>query len=215
MATLKELTGQQGYDHRTHAAGAGTDPFTWALDISKDGTYTAYVKHPAVTGAATAAKYTLSHGTTTEPVIPRDQTSGAATETYVHDDNANVVSRTVKGTSTTFGYDRNRLPTSTTGGVTATYSYNPFGRRQSVIAGGKVIDFEYLGLFGEVLDEKVAGALAKSFQYNPWGEHLLQVKHNTDGTSEDGHYAKRWDAQSGTYDMGFRDYSVERDGHLV
>lgn len=115
-----------------------------------------------------------------------------------------------------------------------------------------------------MLDEKVAGALTKSFQYSPWGERLSQVKHNTDGTSEDGYYgynshtdvetltdengdtkatygytaygnndateftgidkpeasqpdkeeynpyrynAKRWDAQSGTYDMGFRDYS--------
>ncbi|MGA5870465.1 DNRLRE domain-containing protein [Streptomyces cinereoruber] len=551
-----DITGQQGYDHRTHAAGTGTDAFTWTLDIPKDGTYAAYVKYPAVTGAATAATYTLSHGATTEPAVTKDQTSGAGTwvglgtyalkqgedtklkldqnsagvvvadavklvrdnsaetdaekrtftyaydvngnltsiddtssgakidgyaitytglnqvqkvteslagaekkattytydangqsetvshpsqfsrytydlrdkvkmvsvgksatdsdpkvtsytytdrgqklketkangntvdytyyldaalkstaekkpngtlvashtyaydangnkaqdvakkmnadnktayldsttdfsydpagrltksvktgngagtETYVHDDNANVVSQTVKGTSTTFGYDRNRLLTSTTSGATATYSYDPFGRQQSVIAGGKVIersvydgfdhvvesqkadaggamksttytfdpldrtasktaggkttDFEYLGLSGEVLDEKVAGVLTKSFQYSPWGERLSQVKHNTDGASEDGYYgynshtdvetltdengdtkatygytaygnndateftgidkpeaaqpdkeeynpyrynAKRWDARSGTYDMGFRDYS--------
>ncbi|WP_079042109.1 DNRLRE domain-containing protein [Streptomyces aureus] len=551
------ITGQQGYDHRTHAAGAGTDAFTWALDVPEDGTYTAYVRYPRVTGAATTAKYTLSHGTTTEPAVTKDQNTGsgtwvslgsyalkqgedtklkleqnsagvvvadgiklvrddsaetdtekrtfdytydvngnltaigdsssgakidgyaitytglnqvrkvteslagaekkatsytydangqsetvthpsqfsrytydlrekvrtvsvgksatdtdpkvtsytytdraqklretkangntvdytyyldgalksttekkadgttlvashtyaydangnkardaakkmnadnrsayldsttdftydpadrltrsvktgngAGTETYTHDDNANVISQTVKGVGTTFQYDRNRLLTSTTAGVGAQYAYDPFGRQQSVSSGGKVVErtvydgfdhvvesrktgaggamksttytfdpldrtasktsdgktteFEYLGLSGEVLDEKVAGALTKSFQYSPWGERLSQTKHNTDGTTEDGYYgynshtdvetltdengdaratygytaygnndateftgidkpeaarpdkeeynpyrfnAKRWDAQSGTYDMGFRDYS--------
>lgn len=37
------------------------------------------MKCPAVTGAATAAKYTLSHGTTIEPAVTKDQTSGAGT----------------------------------------------------------------------------------------------------------------------------------------
>lgn len=552
-----DIGGQQGYDHRTHAAGTGTDAFTWALDIPEDGTYAAYVKYPKVTGAAATAKYTLSHGTATEPAVTKDQNTGAGTwvslgsytleqgedtklklaqnsagvvvadgvklvrdnsaetdtekrtyayaydangnlttiddtssgaradayavaytgldqvrqvteflagqekkatsytydangqsetvthpsqfskytydlrekvktvsvgksatdsdpkvtaytytargqklketkdngntvdytyyldaalksttekkadgttlvashtyaydangnkaqdvakkmnadnraayldsttdltydpadrltksvktgngagtETYVHDDNANVISQAVKGASTTFQYDRNRLLTGTTSGVDADYAYDPFGRQQSVSSGGKVIersvydgfdhvvesqkldadgamksttyafdpldrtasktvdgkttDFEYLGLSGEVLDEKVAGALTKSFQYSPWGERLSQSKHNADGSTEDGYYgynshtdvetltdkngdtkatygytaygnndaaeftgidkpetgqpdkeeynpyrynAKRWDAQSGTYDMGFRDYS--------
>ncbi|WP_260848651.1 DNRLRE domain-containing protein [Streptomyces sp. SLBN-118] len=236
--------------------------------------------------------------------------NGAGTETYTHDDNANVISQTVKGTSTTYAYDRNRLLTATASGVTANYNYDPFGRQESVTSGGQVIsrsvydgfdhvvesqqmgdtgsmksttytfdpldrtasktadgtttDFTYLGLSGEVLGEEVAGRLAKSYQYSPWGERLSQVKHNTDGTTEDGFYgynshtdvetltdkngdtkatygytaygsddeaqftgidkpdaadptkeaynpyrfnAKRWDAQSGTYDMGFRDYS--------
>ncbi|MGX4694875.1 golvesin C-terminal-like domain-containing protein [Streptomyces sp. JNUCC 63] len=554
--TKGDLTGQQGYDHRTHAAGTGTDAFTWTLDIPEDGTYTAYVKYPEVTGAATTAKYTLTHGTTTEPAVTKDQTAGtgtwvslgsyaleqgedtrlkleqnstgtvvadavklvrdnsadtdyekrtftyaydvngnltsiedtssgakvdaytvaytglnqvqkvteafagqekkvtsytydangqsetvthpdqfskytydlrdkvktvsvgksatdgtpkvtsytytdrgqklketkandntvdhtyyldgalkstvekkgngtlvashtyaydpngnkaqdvakkmnadnhaayldsttdytydpadrlaksvktgtgAATETYVHDDNANVISQTVKNVTTRYEYDRNRLLKAVTGTSTASYAYDPFGRQQSVTSGGKVIersvydgfdhvvesqkldatgamksttytfdpldrtasktadgkttDFEYLGLSGEVLDEKVAGELTKSYQYSPWGERLSQIKHNTDGTTEDGFYgynghtdvetltdgngdtkatygytaygnndeseftgidkpeagqpdkeeynpyrfnAKRWDAHSGTYDMGFRDYN--------
>jgi RHS repeat-associated protein len=236
--------------------------------------------------------------------------NGAGTETYVHDDNANVISQTVKGTSTAYHYDRNRLLTATAGGVTASYTYDPFGRQESVTSAGKVIersvydgfdhvvesqkmdsagalkstkytfdpldrtasktadgkttDFEYLGLSGEVLDERVGGELTKSYQYSPWGERLSQIKHNSDGTTEAGYYgynshtdvetltdnsgntkatygytaygsddkteftgidkpdandptkeaynpyrfnAKRWDAQSGTYDMGFRDYS--------
>ncbi|MEV0775967.1 DNRLRE domain-containing protein [Streptomyces sp. NPDC050428] len=550
-----DITGQQGYDHWTHAAGTGSDSFTWALSIPQDGTYRAYVKYPQVTGATTTAKYTLTRGTTAEPVVTKDQTAGADTwvalgtyslkrgeeanlrldqspggitvadgvklvrdnsaetddekksfeysydingnmtsvadtssgarsdnyaitytglnqvqkvvesltgqenkataytydangqpetvshpdqfarysydlrdlvktvsvgksaadaapkettytytdrgqklkevkgngntvdhtyfadgsvksttekkpagtlvsshtyaydangnkardatkkmdadnrtshlesttdytydpvdrlaksvktgngadtETYVHDDNANVISQTVRGTSTTFAYDRNRLLTATTGTSTANYTYDPFGRQESVTSGGKIIDrsvydgfdhvvesqkaddtgalrttkytfdplnrtatrtaegkttdFDYLGLSEEVLDEKVGGELTKSYQYSPWGERLSQIKHNSDGTTEDGYYgynnhtdvetltdkngdtkatygytgygsddeseftgidkpvaadptkeaynayrfnAKRWDAQSGTYDMGFRNY---------
>ncbi|MGW6458219.1 DNRLRE domain-containing protein [Streptomyces sp. NPDC055078] len=235
---------------------------------------------------------------------------GAGTDTYFHDDNANVVSQNVKGTATTFTYDRNRLASATASGATSAYSYDPFGRQNSVTRGGEVVernvydgfdhvtesqkrtptgtmqsttyafdpldrtasttegtrttDYTYLGLSGEVLNEEVAGALSKSYQYSPWGERLSQVKHNTDGTTESGFYgynshsdvetltdangnakatygysaygsddpgdftgidkpdpgnpakdaynpyrynAKRWDASSGTYDMGFRDYS--------
>ncbi|QNA77623.1 hypothetical protein C8250_042920 [Streptomyces sp. So13.3] len=550
------VAGQQGYDHRTHAAGTGTDAFTWTLNIPKDGTYTAYVKYPKVTGAATTAKYTLSQGATTPPSATRDQNAatgtwvslgsyslkqgndaklkldqnsggiavadgvklvrdttgesdteknsfsygydvngnmvsiddtssgakvdaytmtytglnqvqmvtealagtakkttsyaydangqpdtithpdqfskytydlrelvktvsvgktsvdaspkvtsytytdrgqklketnnngntvdysyyldgalkvqtekkpngtlvsdhtyaydpngnkaediakkmnadahsaylssttdytydpvnrlaksvktgnGAGTETYVHDDNANVTSQTVGGTSSAFTYDRNRLQLSLTSGTSFAYDYDPFGRQESVTAAGKVTersiydgfdhvvesqkadsagslksttfsfdpldrttsetangkttDFTYLGLSGEVLGEQVAGQTTKSYQYSPWGDRLSQVKHNTDGTTEDGYYgynshtdvetltdkngdskatygytaygsddksefsgidkpdtadptkeaynpyrfnAKRWDAQSGTYDMGFRNYS--------
>ncbi len=551
-----DITGQQGYDHRTHTAGTGTDAFSWTLNIPRDGTYTAYVKYPKVTGAAGAAKYTLTHGTTTEPAVTKDQTAntgawvslgsfslkqgedtklkldqnssgivvadgvklvrdisgdpadtekksfvydydvngnmtsiddtsstakidaytvaytglnqvervteslsgqekkstsftydangqqstvthpdqfskytydlrelvktvsvgksstdaspkvtsytytdrgqalretkantntvdygyyldgslkstteqkadgalvashtyaydpngnkaqdvakkmnadnhsaylsstvdytydpvdrlaksvktgnGAGTETYIHDDNANVISQTIEGTTSTYEYDRNRLQSATTGSTTANYTYDPYGRQETVTAGGKVVersvydgfdhvvdsqkadgtgalkstkytfdpldrtastttdgkttDFEYLGLSDEVLDEKTEGTLSKSYQYSPWGERLSQVKHNTDGTTEDGYYgynghtdvetvtdkngdtkatygytaygsddkdeftgidkpdtadptkeaynayrfnAKRWDARSGTYDMGFRDY---------
>ncbi|MGW0828430.1 golvesin C-terminal-like domain-containing protein [Streptomyces sp. NPDC002845] len=475
-----DIIGQQGYDHRTHAAGTGTDAFTWTLNIPKDGTYTAYVKYPQVTGAATAAKYTLTHGTTTEPAVTKDQTAGtgtwvslgnyalkqgedtklkleqnsggivvadavklvrdttgetdsekktfayaydvngnltsiddtssgaksdaytvaytglnqvqkvteslsgaeqkatsytydangqpetvthpdqyskytydlrelvktvsvgksatdtdpkvssytytdrgqklketkdngntvdytyyldgalktsvenkgngtlvashtyaydpsgnkaqdvakkmnaddhasylesttdytydpagrlaksvktgngAGTDTYVHDDNANVISQTVKGTTTTYAYNRNRLLSATAGGVSASYNYDPFGRQESVTSGGEIIsrsvydgfdhviesqkkddtgvmksttytfdpldrtasktadgkttDFTYLGLNGEVLNEEVSGELTKSYQYSPWGERLSQIKHNTDGTTEDGYY---------------------------
>ncbi|MFF4088869.1 DNRLRE domain-containing protein [Streptomyces nigra] len=236
--------------------------------------------------------------------------NGAGTETYVHDDNSNVISQTVKGKTSTFAYDRNRLLTMTASGITANYNYDPFGRQESVTSGGQVIErsvydgfdhvvesqtlddsgtlkstkytfdpldrtatksadgktttFNYLGMSGEVLNEEVAGQLTKSYQYSPWGERLSQIKHNSDGTTEAGYYgynghtdvetltdsngdtkatygytaygsddeseftgidkpdasdpsqeaynayrynAKRWDAQSGTYDMGFRDYN--------
>ncbi|MER5207720.1 DNRLRE domain-containing protein [Streptomyces sp. NPDC002825] len=236
--------------------------------------------------------------------------TGAGTDTYVHDANANVISQTVKNVTTTFAYDRNRLLSATASGSTFSYNYDPFGRQESVTAGGEVVersvydgfdhvvesqkmdatgalkstkytfdpldrtasktsdgkttDFRYLGLSTEVLTEEVSGALTKSYQYSPWGERLSQVTHNTDGTTEDGFYgynghtdvetvtdkngdtkatygytaygsddeseftgidkpeagnptkeaynpyrfnSKRWDAQAGTYDMGFRDYN--------
>ncbi len=235
--------------------------------------------------------------------------NGANTETYVHDDNANVLKQTVDGVSTDFAYDRNRLQTSTTNGSVTSFNYDPLGRQESMsrdgqiqsrsvydgfdhvvesqqrgadgtmestkytfdpldrtlstTADGKTTDYHYLGLSQEVLTEEVAGKLTKSYQYSPWGERLSQVKHNDDGSEEDGYYgynshtdvetltddsgntkatygytaygnadkseftgidkpdpadpqkeeynpyrynAKRWDDNSGTYDMGFRDY---------
>lgn len=236
--------------------------------------------------------------------------NGASTDTYVHDNNANVVSQSVKGATTTFTYDRNRLASASVSGTAFEYHHDPFGRQESVTQGGQVVersvydgfdhvvesqkrdsngamksttfafdpldrttsktadgkttDFTYLGMSGEILNEEVAGNLTKSYQYSPWGERLSQVVHNSDGTTEDGFYgynghsdvevvtdkngdskatygytaygsddvseftgidkpdtpnpatepyntyrynAKRWDAQSGTYDMGFRDYN--------
>ncbi|OKI58008.1 hypothetical protein A6A27_07155 [Micromonospora sp. CB01531] len=239
---------------------------------------------------------------------------GASTETYIHDANNNVINQTIKGAATSFNYDRNRLLTTSAGGVTASYNYDPFGRLDTVTAAGTVIErnvydgfdhiienrknngtststtkytydpldrtatkitdaggakektttFNYLGLSGEVLDEEVAGKLTKSYQYSPWGQRLSQVTHNSDGTEENAYYgydkhtdveqltddtgdtkatygytaygkndeaqftgidkpdaadptkepynayrfnAKRWDQNSQSYDMGFRDYS--------
>jgi RHS repeat-associated protein len=246
--------------------------------------------------------------------------NGASTETYVHDDNANVVDQTVDGTTTYYSYDRNRLQSATIAGQTgsASYTYDPFGRQASVTAAGLVISrntydgfdhvvkseqmndagtleattyafdpldrttsktvgdettrFTYLGLSSEVLTEDVAGQLAKSYQYSPWGQRLSQVTHpgapdegDGDGAPEIGtafygynahtdvetltdetggtlatygytaygnadeseatgidkpnpaspdaepfnayrYNSKRFDASSGTYDMGFRDY---------
>ncbi|WP_454854034.1 golvesin C-terminal-like domain-containing protein [Promicromonospora soli] len=242
--------------------------------------------------------------------------NGAKTETYVHDDNANVISQNVGGTATTYSYDRNRLLTTTADGATASYRYDPFGRQTSVVsagvtisrttydgfdhiatseklndagamesstytydpldrtasktAGGETTDYTYLGLSSEVLGEEVAGQLTKSYQYSPWGQRLSQITHQADpeagveagesayygynahtdvetltddtgnafatygytaygdadeseytgidkpeaGTPEDTepynayrYSSKRWDAGSGTYDMGFRDYA--------
>ncbi|GAA1589570.1 hypothetical protein GCM10009789_49020 [Kribbella sancticallisti] len=63
-----------------------------------------------------------------------------STETYTHDPASNVVAQTVKGVSTSYSYDRNRLLTSTTDGTTASYTYDPFGRLSQVSSAGKVIE---------------------------------------------------------------------------
>jgi RHS repeat-associated protein len=246
-----------------------------------------------------------------------------STETYIHDPNNNVTSQTIKGATTTFTYDRNRLLTSATGGATASYNYDPFGRLDTVTSAGQVIeretydgfdriaehqqknptgtlvstkytydpldrtatkttdsggpnekttDYSYLGLSDQVLDEDVAGSITKTYRYTPWGERLSQAKTNTDGSKEDSYYgyndhtdvetltdtsgdtkatygytaygqtedaetsgidkpdtqdptkepynpyryeAKRFDPGSGTYDMGFRDYSPGLNQFLV
>ncbi|MEO3799389.1 DNRLRE domain-containing protein [Nonomuraea sp. B1E8] len=61
----------------------------------------------------------------------------AETETYSHDPNSNVWQEEVLGKKTTFTYDRNRLMTSVTGGQTATYTYDPYGRLRTIQGGGK------------------------------------------------------------------------------
>ncbi|HEX6498205.1 MAG TPA: DNRLRE domain-containing protein, partial [Micromonosporaceae bacterium] len=69
-------SGYQGYDYATHASGTGADTFTWNLVIPEDGNYTAYVKFPAVSGAASNASYTVNYNGGSASV-PVDQTSNA------------------------------------------------------------------------------------------------------------------------------------------
>ncbi|MFI7672047.1 RHS repeat-associated core domain-containing protein, partial [Actinophytocola sp. NPDC049390] len=75
-------------------------------------------------------------------VQKKNPTSGAVieSETYRHDANNNVVDQTVDGTQTQFTYDRNRLVTAASGGATAAYNYDPFGRLDSVISAGQIIE---------------------------------------------------------------------------
>ena len=61
-------------------------------------------------------------------------------ESYVHDANGNVVEQSLEGKTTTFNYDRDRLTSSTTGGLTATHSYDPFGRLDKVTGGGQIVE---------------------------------------------------------------------------
>ncbi|HEY2671359.1 MAG TPA: DNRLRE domain-containing protein, partial [Rugosimonospora sp.] len=53
--------GCEGYQYQTHAAGSGTDKFTWNLDVPAAGNYTVYVKYPVVSGAASNAAYTVKY----------------------------------------------------------------------------------------------------------------------------------------------------------
>ncbi|MET8360675.1 RHS repeat-associated core domain-containing protein, partial [Micromonospora sp. NPDC005171] len=87
---------------------------------------------------------------------------GAGTETYVHDANNNVTSQTVKGTSTTFNYERNRLLTAATGGATASYNYDPFGRLDTVTAAGTVIERNVYDGFDHVVENRRNNGTATS-----------------------------------------------------
>jgi RHS repeat-associated protein len=95
------------------------------------------------------------------------------------------------------GFDRIAQQTkpnpSGTGTTTSRYTYDPLDRTSSQIdnagqTGEKTTTFNYLGLSGDVVDEKISGQLQRSYQYSPWGERLSQTKHNTGGTTEDTFY---------------------------
>ncbi|WP_353353179.1 RHS repeat-associated core domain-containing protein [Intrasporangium sp. DVR] len=243
--------------------------------------------------------------------------AGAGSESYTHDANGNVIAQSIGGVATSFAYDRNRLLTWASGTTSASYTYDPFGRLESVTSAGKQLErkvydgfdhviehrkvtdagalattrygfdaldrtvskttgagtadattteFAYLGLTGQLLEELDAatGAVEARYTYSATGERLGQSRKTSAGVWEDSFYgynahsdvetltkadgstrstygytaygsddtarftgvdkpsvaepgaeaynvyrfnAKRWDAASGEYDMGFRDYN--------
>ena len=74
--------------------------------------------------------------------LTRSAASGGVqeTETYVHDANDNITEETVEGKTTTSVYDRNRLVSSSSGGSTSTYNYDPLGRLDTVSSAGKILE---------------------------------------------------------------------------
>ncbi|MEV0594882.1 DNRLRE domain-containing protein [Nonomuraea cavernae] len=117
---------------------------------------------------ATTAAYTYD---------PRDRIAtltrtgaGAGTESYVHDANDNVVSQTVKGATTTFGYDRNRLLTAVSGSVTAGYNYDPFGRLDTVSSAGTIIERRVYDGFDRLAEHRefeAGGTTTTRYAYDP------------------------------------------------
>jgi YD repeat-containing protein len=95
---------------------------------------------------------------------------GAGTETYIHDANNNVISQTIKGTTTAFNYDRNRLLTSSAGGTTSSYNYDPFGRLDTVTVGGTVLERNVYDGFDHVIENRQNTGTATSttkYTYDP------------------------------------------------
>ncbi|MBQ0897318.1 hypothetical protein KBX37_30360, partial [Micromonospora sp. U56] len=69
------------------------------------------------------------------------------------------------------------------------YTYDAFDRTTSRTTGvgsgnEKDVSYNYVGLFGEVVNESTDRQVTKSYQYAPSGERLSQTKHNADGTEE-------------------------------
>ncbi|WP_445319867.1 golvesin C-terminal-like domain-containing protein [Micromonospora sp. ZYX-F-536] len=71
-------TNKYGSTYATHAAGTGTNAFTWQLNVPQSGTYQVYARFPTVAGAATDAKYTVT--SSAGPAVKTvNQTAGAGT----------------------------------------------------------------------------------------------------------------------------------------
>ncbi|MCO1597713.1 DNRLRE domain-containing protein [Micromonospora sp. RHAY321] len=71
-------TNKYGSTYATHAAGTGTNVFTWQLNVPQSGAYQVYARFPTVAGAATDAKYTVT--SSAGPAVKTvNQTAGAGT----------------------------------------------------------------------------------------------------------------------------------------
>jgi len=80
------------------------------------------------------------------------------------------------------------------GALTSTrYAYDPLDRtlsrtEKAGTPSAKTTDFAYLGLTEQLLDERVAGTLTKSYQYGPGGQRLSQTTIAAGGAKTDGFY---------------------------
>ncbi|MFI1098509.1 DNRLRE domain-containing protein [Streptomyces sp. NPDC020917] len=177
----------QGYDYRTHAAGAGTDAFSWQLNIPQDGTYTLYAKYPQVTGASTAAVYTLHHddGTTTTTSIDQTRNTGtwvslgsaafkqgnASSVSLAQNAGGTVVADAVKAV-------RNNSADPDNEKHDFTYSYDPNGNLAKIVdaSPGTAVDtygIDYNGLDQIAKVTESAGGAEKThtaYTYDPDGQ---------------------------------------------
>ncbi|NGO78156.1 DNRLRE domain-containing protein [Streptomyces sp. YC504] len=68
---------QYGYDTYSHPAGNGSASFSWQLNIPQEGSYEVFVRHSAMTGAATDAKFKVDHdGGSATKTVDQSQRSG-------------------------------------------------------------------------------------------------------------------------------------------
>ncbi|MGP3634421.1 golvesin C-terminal-like domain-containing protein [Streptomyces sp. 24-1644] len=108
----------------------------------------------------------------------------SSTETYSYDGNSNIVEQSVAGESTTHRYDRNRLLSSSSGGVTNTYNYDPLGRLDTVSAGGQSIEkYTYDGFDRTAKHRAGFGAAAQTttYTYDPFDRTVSQQASGTEG----------------------------------
>lgn len=102
-------------------------------------------------------------------------------ESYIHDANNNVVEQTVDGVATTHTYDRNRLQSASSNGVTTVYNYDPFGRLDTVIAAGTVVeDYAYDG-FDRIQEHRTPSTTTR-YTYDPFDRTASRTENA--GTAE-------------------------------
>jgi YD repeat-containing protein len=132
--------------------------------------------------SASSGGGTLSH-TLDYTYSPSDKVTqvtkdGSVTEQYAYDQDGNISSQTVNGASTTFAYDRNRLLTATTNGVTSGYNYDPLGRLDSITTAGSIgSQYTYDG-FDQVTAVTSYGpgsTSATDYTYDPLGRQTSQT----------------------------------------
>ncbi|MFE6588866.1 DNRLRE domain-containing protein [Streptomyces sp. NPDC057781] len=101
-----------------------------------------------------------------------------ATETYAYDRNSNIVEQTVGGQTTTQRYDRNRLLSASSGGVTSTYNYDPLGRLDTVSTAGNTVEKHYYDGFDRTVKTRSgvgASAVTTSFVFDPFDRTVSQT----------------------------------------
>ncbi|NUT32082.1 MAG: DNRLRE domain-containing protein [Hamadaea sp.] len=116
---------------------------------------------------------------------PRDRVRGldksgdsVSSESYVYDANGNTIEQTIGGGTSTSKYDRDRLHSTTSGGVTSTYNYDPLGRLDTVSVGGqRAQKYYYDGFDRKAKTTAGTGATAKSttYAYDPFDRTVSQT----------------------------------------
>ena len=119
--------------------------------------------------------------TTTYSYDPRDRLASVSktdtssgnpigSESYTHDANNNVIDQEVNDVATSFVYDRNQLLSCTSQGITSGYNYDPYGRLDTITAGGQVIEsYRYDG-FDRIVRHTTTdtgGTAATAYTYDP------------------------------------------------
>ena len=129
---------------------------------------------------------------------PRDRVAqvtkdGTVTESYAHDASGNVTSQTLSGAATTYNYDRNRLLTTVTDGVTAAYNYDPFGRIDTVTAAGQVQARSTYDGFDRIVEHQQLNANGSmdvaDYTYDPLDRRTSQTTGVGTGSPQTTNYA--------------------------
>ncbi|MGW2052817.1 golvesin C-terminal-like domain-containing protein [Streptomyces sp. NPDC001840] len=106
-----------------------------------------------------------------------------STESYTYDRNSNITEQTVDSVTTTQRYDRNRLLSATSQGVTSTYNYDPLGRLDTVSTGGRTAEKYYYDGFDRTVKVRAgsgAGAQTTAYLFDPFDRTVSQTTSGTE-----------------------------------